>query len=1006
MISAIYCAENIRQNKFEKTQHILEPNVDDDIKGPTSFGDVAKLSTLNYPDVPKSMAEDILRRFRNLTINVKIGTNNNDTLVDDFLPNQSSKDVYNDDKEISSELPTLDYQSEFKPNLLKTNTKPIYETHVHKLQSKFLDEAMKSQQNNFTRSVVINKYNDTFHNDKPGLKLKVKISKKDEDNNNDNDDIPFQYAIINNDNKYTNKNVYPVIKEGKKDETETLPKRSVPGFNIENKAGADFQANKDHKIETENVQYLPIQYHVPVLRQFQIDQAPLPPPILPPQRTLPKFVPVYQSDNLPLYFHAPGPTYSTHLDTISQGNSPLNQFQNVENYFKLRDNNQRNVLKGLEKGDFGDENVNTYLYEQYGVSVPRGHSVDEESVNVNPIRKVYTDITDTRRDIPNKNEEFLDAHIKISKNLFEHYRPQVIETLKSNVENKTIDDFIGLFPQVRGNVSYRKAENMKATRDTHISNSTDSLGIDTLIKQFLIDPGLAKEQTENLFPKLVSVLGPEFSKYFGENLIPAGKIDSEIKKLQSTLETLKKWREFSNNVTSTKTHSLTTRLPIVKRNHSTESMSEESQPNNEAQTQNTYSQTQSYKTTVLNENISSEAPTIESAEYLNISDKVSNTTYREIDITTKYAKTTTLKPDNKSHSSLQLINKEDSELQDGSGLVKNKKATLDEIKKSLDRFTMERKKTFTSTPKPLEIIPEVREEDKNVDTKDYQPDTSKNSVQNWTITPNLGLIGKVLNENYILLSQQSEKNNTTSTLPETIEIEGNDEDIIDPKYISENPEVFDSLRQQTEMMGKLLLNYKKHSGRKENKADKRQPKENNMEDFEALINKLDEDFLTTSTDNKVVSPVSTIKKLNSTENLGLGRLKLAYSNEKPTNNKNKNKQSNEDSAENKKSSAELGSSEAKHTKHSQETEKLTKEISKDDNSEEIPTLKSSKQISSTEISSKDQKVVPEWIKTLKNRTHIARKNLKKALLSNPDLRKILRYCKSQKKKNRSKKRNF
>lgn len=1002
MISAIYCAENIRQNKIEKTQHILESNVDDDIKGPSLEG-VAKLSTLNYP-VPKSMAEDILRRLANLTISVKLGTNNNDTFVDDFLRNQSSKGENNDDKEILRELSALDYLSKFKQNLLKTNIIPIYETHVPKLQLKFLDEAMKPQQNNFTRSVVINKNNDTFHNHNPGLKLKVKLSKKG--NNNDNNDIPFQYAIINSDNKYTNKNVYPDIKEGKKDETESLPKRSVPGFNIENKAGANFNANSERKM-TENVQYLPIQYHVPVLRQFQINQAPLPPPSLPPAHTLPKFVPVYQNDDLPLHFHAPDPSYSTHLETISQGNSLLNQFQNVENYFKLRDNNQRSGLKGLEKGDFDDENGNSYLYEQYGISVPRGHSVDEGSVKVNPIRKVYTDISNTQRDTANKNEEFLDAHIKISKNLFEHYRPQVIETLKSNVENETINDFISLFPQVRGNVSYHKDENITATRDTHISNSTDSLGIDTLIKQFLIDPGLAKEQTENLFPKLISILGPEFSKYFGENLIPAGKIDNEIKKLQNTLETLRKWREFSKNVTSTKTHSLTTRLPIVNRTYLTESTSKESQLNNEFQTLNTNSQIQRYKTTVLNENTSSTAPTIESAEHLNNSDAVSNTTYLEIDITTKYAKTTTLKPDNNSHNPLHLqINKEDLGLQDGSGLIKNKKATLEEIKNSLDRFTMERKETFTSTPNYLETIPEVREEEEKVHIKDIQPDTSKNSIQNWKNTPNLGLIGKVLNENYILLSQQSEKNNTTSILPETIEIEGNDDDIIDPKYISENPEVFDSLRQQTGMMGKLLLNYKKHSGRKKNKADNRQPKDNNMEDFEALINKLDEDFLTKSTNNKEVSAVSTIKKLNSSVNSDIGPPKIAYSNEKPTNNKNKNKHSNEDSTENKKSSIELGSSEAKHTKHNQETEKLTKEISnKKDNSEEIATEKSSKEMSSTEISSKDEKVVRKRTRILKTRTRMARNKIKQALLRNPDLLKILRYCKSQKRKNRQK-RNF
>lgn len=919
--------------------------------------------------------------------------------------------VNNDDKVIEPLLPTLDY-SELKPTFLRTNIKPTYET---KLRLKYLDEAIGPAQHNFTRSVVINKKNDTIHNNKPGLKLKVKISKKDNDHGKTkhNDNIPTQYTIANNNNKHTTKNLYPEIKGEKKNDTENLPKRSVPGFNIENKSDVHFKANTEYTIENENVRFLPIQYHVPVLGQFQINQVPLPPPILPPRHTLPKFIPVYQSDNLPLHFYAPDPMYSSHLDTISKGISPQNQFNNLEKYFKLHDSNQHSESKGLEKGVFDGEDVKSYIYEQYGIPISKGHSVVERQVKVNPIKNSYIAIDDTRRGIVNRNEEYLDARIKIPKYVVEHYQPQMIDTLKYNIDNNTIKDFTSIFSQVQGNVSYRKAEDLKAERDLHVTNSTDTFGIDTLIKQYIMDPKLAKEQTENVFPKLISILGPEFSRYFGENPIPAGKIDNEINKLQNTLETLKKLSEFSKNITPNKTQRETTGLPIVNRTYLTESVFIESHLNNKTQTRNARSQTQRYKT-ATNEHVTSKAPTLRSTKFLNTFNNPPKiaTTHVEMDITTKHVKTTTLEPDNKSYKPLQLqINKDDLELQDDSGFIQNKKATFDEIKKTLDKFTMERKKTITSTPRHLEI--EAYEEIEKKVGDAIQPHRVKNIDQKWTSIPNLDLIGKVLNENYILLSQQSNKNKTTSRLPETIELQSNsDEDIVDPKYISENPEVLDSLRQQTEIMGKLLLNYKKHSARDKNKGDNQQSKDNNMKDFEVLINNLEEGFQAKSTTNREISTTNTIKKINNTKN-SHSLTKIANNNEKS---RNKKITHSRDSIESKKSSIEPGAWEVKPTKHNKD--KLTKEIyskeiategddqetSPESDGEEIATEGSSKETSSKEISSNKENVVSQPTKASKNQTHMSR--FKNTLLRNPDLLKILRYCKSHKRNNKSGKRNF
>lgn len=1030
MISAIHCVDT-RNNNIEKTQHILEPNIEPNIKATALSDEDVKRSALTYAGVvPKNIANDILRRIANLTISVNLDPARNDTLVDSFqhkLPLKIINDGSN--KEIVPQLSTPNFHDDFKPKLLKTKVKPIHETRVTKLQLKFLDEAMRPQENNFTRSVLINNKNDTIFDEKSGIKVKVRILKQNEDINHENDGIQTQYVIVNNDNKYTTENVYLKEKAEMKNGTEDFPRRNVPGFNIVNLLQPNFKARTDHEIESENVQFLPIQYHVPVLSQFQINQAPLS-PISPPRQTLPKYVPVYQSENMPLHFHAAEPMYASHLDTISQGSSQQNQIQNLENYFTLRDSNQYNELKGLERSNFGEVNEHAYLYQQFGVPIPGGHSVvDEGPVSVNPSKNINSDIGDTRRGILNKNAQFLDAHIKIPKNLFELYQSQVIETLKDNYENKNINDLIAQFPQIRGNVSLRrKGDDLKAERNLQVTNSTNSLGIDTLIKQLLLDPGLAKERTENLFTKLISILGPEFSTYFGEKHVPAGNIDNEIKKLQNTLETLRKWREFSKNTSSTETYENTTKLPIANETHLKESMSKESHLNNETQAPDTNSQTHKYKTITLNTNVTTKAPIIKFAEFLNASNIMPKiaTTYLEIDTNKKQAKPTAIKPDYILYNPLQLEkNNKDLDLQDGTGIIKQKKATYDEIKKSLDRFTMERKRTFTSEPRYLEFIPEeLHYEGEQVGIKEIQPDIVKNRHKNRTSTPHLGLIGKVLNENYLLLSQQSNKNKTTSALPETIEIQGNDEDIIDPKYISENPEVFDSLRQQTEMMGKLLLNYEKNGGRNKTKTHN-QSRDNNMDDFEALINKLEVDVLTKNNNNQQVSNAPKIKKIYNAKNSSIHTPKVAKSNEKSFNDNKKIKYRTEISTENKKSSKKHKRRKVKHTEYGKETVKLTKEIhSKDNNDEEIATEKLRKEIHSkesngeeistekpskeipSEESSRNERVVPESIKTSKNKTHMSRSELKKVLLRNPDLRKILRHCKLQKRKNKLTKKSF
>lgn len=1011
--------DNKRDEKIEITQHFLEPNIELDVKASTSNEDVIN-RTLTYADIiPKNIANVILRRLANLTIRVNLNNGKNDTLVDTFQSNLPLRDenIGNDD-EFISQLSTQDYHNEFKPKLLKS--KPIYDTRVTKLQLKFLDEAMRPRENNFTRSAVINNKNDTFLDDNSGFKLKVKMSKKDEDLNHDNDSI-HSYLIVNNDKKNIIESVHSKALGEKTNNTEVLQRRNVLGFNIESQSGPHFKTNTDHIIENENVQYLPVQYHVPILPQFQGNQAPLP-PILPPQHSLPKFVPVYQSENMPMHFHAANPLYAAHLDTISQGNSQQNQIQNLENYFKLRDNNQYNELKGLERNSFDDENANAYLYQQFGIPVPNKHSLaDEELVNI-PSRSIYTDIGETRRSNLNKNGEFLDAHIKIPKNLFEQYQPLIIAALKDNIENKNTGDLITEVPQIRANVLLSRADDLKTESKVQVINSTNSFGIDTLVKSFLLDPRLAKEQTEHLFTKLISILGPEFSTYFGEKPTPAGNIDNEIKKLQNTLETLRKWREFSNNISSTKTDGYTTRLPIVNRTQLIKSISKESHHNNETQAPHTDSPTDRYKTIALNENVTTKGFILEFAEFLNTSNTMPKSviTDLETDVNRNHGKTTTLKPyDSKSNDPLQLeINKKDVQLQDSTSIIKKNTATHDEIKKSLDRFTMERKKTFTSIPR-LEITPKAHYEEEQVGTKETQSNIVKNTDHNRTSTPHLGLIGKVLNENYLLLSQQSDKNKTTSTLPETIEIQGNDEDIIDAKYISENPEVFDSLRQQTEMMGKLLLNYEKNGGRKKNKAHNQQSKDNNMDDFEALINKLERDALTKNTN------VYPVKNINNAQNFSTYAPKIANSHEKTISNNKKIKRNKEISTENRKSSIEFRAKTIKHTAHNKKTEKLRKHIhskknngeeiateksttkhSKENNDDEISTEKPSKEIPYEEVSNRNEKFVQEPTKTAQHKRLMSRSELKKALLRNPDLRKILRYCKLQKRKNNSTKRDF
>lgn len=335
----------------------------------------------------------------------------------------------------------------------------------------------------------------------------------------------------------------------------------------------------------------------------------------------------------------------------------------------------------------------------------------------------------------------------------------VSKKLESNKDEDTIQ-FEFKLPPMEIDISKRRAMDSKI-EDSFQRERKESL--EMVIKQLLQANGFDKNKVEMFWPQFLGLLGnhvaypAKYKPYYGSSKVQNSNDDNKNLSTLNVIPNITDTEHISQSNASTKYNETT----IAVNFHVTDSI------------QNTI------HSLLASHNVT------------NNSDTVSVSTTILLDVTDNG---TSLDPkDIRRH--LEII-KIENNANNTSVLLLNKK-NYDEILKSLDSFTLERKKAYVTvvpTDKPTESLDMAR------------------SKYNRTVDPTF--LDKIFNNKYI-----SEKQVTIGPAKEKL---------IDSKDILDNPQVFSALKKQTELMGQLLLKLKGENARK-----------NAGKDFQELIKEIE-----------------------------------------------------------------------------------------------------------------------------------------------------------------------
>lgn len=334
---------------------------------------------------------------------------------------------------------------------------------------------------------------------------------------------------------------------------------------------------------------------------------------------------------------------------------------------------------------------------------------------------------------------------------------KLLESYRNEATEKPIE-FTFELPPIEIDIAKRRAmdSNIEGNHQRELT-----VPLETLIKQLLQANGFDKDKIELFWPQFVALLGnhiaylPKYKPYYSSSQIQ----NSDVPNLPKT--------DNMHNVDLINTSN----LKVISNVTDTEDIAQSSASKRDNETTITvkYNVTDAIQNTIQS--------LLAFHNITNNSDTISVSTTILLDVTDNG---TSLDPkDIRRH--LEII-KIENNANNASVLLLNKK-NYDEILKSLDSFTLERKKAY-ATVVPSEKATEYMDIGRSKDNRTADP----------TILDN------IFGKKYV-----SEKEVTIGPAKE---------EAIDTKDILDNPQVFSALKKQTELMGQLLLKLRGENARK------------------------------------------------------------------------------------------------------------------------------------------------------------------------------------------------
>lgn len=377
-------------------------------------------------------------------------------------------------------------------------------------------------------------------------------------------------------------------------------------------------------------------------------------------------------------------------------------------------------------------------------------------------RKAETNIAD--KTVNTARKEFTSANANLSSKTLS----TTDKTKPESNKNVTKNDFIQIqfeIPPMEIDVSKRRAMDSKIQNNLQ-RELTEPLS--TLIKLLLQANKFDQDKIEQFWPYLVAPLISHMA-YLPTSapFNPSSPILSDNVKLQNTNMLNLSTSDNTRNVNIKDLSTLNESSNVMDREHAAQYNG--SSLNNETRIIVNYNVTDSVQNTLQS--------LLASHNITNNSDTISVSTTILLDVTDN---DTRLDPKN-IRRRLEII-KIENNANNASVLLLNKK-NYDEILKSLDSFTLERKKAYVT------VVPtEKATESLDIGRSKY----------NRTMDPTF--LDKIFGNQYV-----SEKEVTIGPARE---------ELINTKDLLDNPQVFSALKKQTELMGKLLLKLKGESARK------------------------------------------------------------------------------------------------------------------------------------------------------------------------------------------------
>lgn len=337
---------------------------------------------------------------------------------------------------------------------------------------------------------------------------------------------------------------------------------------------------------------------------------------------------------------------------------------------------------------------------------------------------------------------------------------------ESNINEATSDQIQFQFeiPPIEMNIAKRRAidSNIEGNLQREMAEP-----FDTLIKQLLQANGFDRDKIEKFWPQFVALLGNHIAylpKYIPYYYLPNQVPNNNMEVQNNNVPDL----PITDSIRNVDIKDFST-LNVISNNTEHIAQSNASTRNNETIVTVNYNITDSIQNTLQS--------LLASHNITNNSDTISVSTTILLDVTDN---DTSLDPkDIRRH--LEII-KIENNANNASVLLLNKK-NYDEILKSLDSFTLERKKAYVT------VVPTV----KAIESSDIG-----RSNDNRTADPTF--LDKIFGNEYI-----PEKEVTIGPAKE---------ESIDTKDFLDNPQVFSALKKQTELMGKLLLKLRGENARK------------------------------------------------------------------------------------------------------------------------------------------------------------------------------------------------